>query len=158
MKPIPVTRITVDNFARFGSLARLDERQPTAEGSTFSYWSDLAHYTVRGETEIGLCTVYAQDWRGVSWMERHDLTPEILIPIDGPFLLPVMTGDGSDEVVVFQVDPGEAAVIGAGVWHSACLPVGAERATYWVIFRRGTPAEDVIKTDIPPARIQNQPQ
>ena len=87
----------------------------------------------------------------MTWMERHDRTPEFLIPADGPFLLPVM--DDAGAVAVFRVEPGEAVVIGQGVWHSACLPVGAEAATYFVVFRRGTPQEDVTKQDIDPVAL-----
>lgn len=158
MKTVLAERISASNFARFGSIARLTGQPATAAGATFSYWSDLARYHVAGETEIGVCTVFAQPEPGTNWMERHDQTPEILLPIDAPFLLPVMSNDGSAEVAVFEVQPGEAVVIGAGVWHSACLPLGADQATYWVLFRRGTPAEDVVKTDIPAVRIAHHPR
>ncbi len=150
MSAMPVTpqRITSGNFARYGRVARVPQGQPTAEDATFRYWSDAAHYGIDGETEIGFCTVYRQDEPAVTWMERHDRTPELLIPIDGPFLLPVMGEEESAEVEVFEVQPGEAVVIGQGVWHSVCHPVGADAATYFVLFRRGTPQEDVIKKDL----------
>ena len=139
-------RITPENFARYGRVARIPDGAPTAEDATFRYWSDAAHYNIDGETEVGFCTVVRQDVPAVTWMERHERTPELLIPIDGPFLLPVM-GEGKD-VEVFEVQPGEAVVIGQNVWHSACYPAEGDAATYFVIFRRGTPQEDVIKTDI----------
>jgi len=139
-------RATSTSFARYGSVVNTPDGSPTAADGSFKYWSDLAHYAVSGETEIGLCTVYQQSEPRVTWMERHDQTPEILIPVDAPFLLPVM--DDRDKVELFRVDPGEAVVIDVSVWHSACIPVGATAATYFVIFRRGTPAEDVIKRDI----------
>lgn len=141
-------RISSENFARYGRVARLPDGAPTAEDATFRYWSDAAHYGIDGETEIGFCTVYRQDEPTVTWMERHARTPELLIPIDGPFLLPVM-GEGEDaEVEVFEALPGEAVVIGQGVWHSACHPADADAATYFVVFRRGTPQEDVTKKDL----------
>jgi ureidoglycolate lyase len=152
MPPTP-QRITPDNFASYGRVARLPDGQPTAEDATFRYWSDTAHFSIDGETEIGLCTVVRQDESAVTWMERHDRTPELLIPIDGPFLLPVMGADGSAEVEVFEVQPGEAVVIGQGVWHSACHPADGDAATYFVIFRRGTPQEDVVKKDIPATAV-----
>src|SRR5690606_41731797 len=116
---------------------------------TFKFWSDLTHYLIEGETEIGLCTVYRQDEPRVAWMERHERTPELLIPIDAPFVLPVMTADAPDSgVEAFRVEVGEAVVVGQNVWHSACHPVGRDAATYFVIFRRGTPHEDVVKKDV----------
>ena len=148
---IAVQRLTAEGFAPFGTAALRPSMEATASGNTFTYWSDVAHFQIDGETEIGFCTVYAQDPAVVDWMERHDRTPELLVPIDAPFVLPVMTDDGAVEA--FKVDLGRAVAIGQGVWHSACKPVGSAEATYFVIFRRGTPGDDVIKTDIEPIAI-----
>lgn len=145
--PVSPQRITAENFAPYGRVARLPDGTPTAEDATFRYWSDAAHYGIDGETEIGFCTVYRQDAPAVTWVERHDRTPELLIPIDGAFLLPVM-GAGDADVEVFEVEPGEAVVIGQGVWHSACHPAAGDAATYFVLFRRGTPQDDVTKKDL----------
>lgn len=142
-------RISPRNFADFGTMLRAPVKPPTAEDQTFKYWSDLASYHVEGETEIGWCTVYRQEGRPITWMERHEQTPELLIPIDAPFILPVMRKEnGPDSIEAFQVEIGEAVVIGQNVWHTACQPAAGDQATYFVIFRRGTPAEDVIKTDV----------
>lgn len=149
MTRIEARHITRDNFSAFGRVVKSPTGTPTAEDETFRYWSELASYHVDGDTEIGLCTVFLQEGRPVTWMERHELTPELLIPIDQPFILPVMRAEaGPDAVEAFRVDVGEAVVIGPNIWHSACQPVGADSATYFVIFRKGTPAEDVYKTDL----------
>jgi ureidoglycolate hydrolase len=152
MKQIKQQRIDVEGFRPYGSVARRPAGPPLAEDDTFRYWSDAAHYGIEGETEIGFCTVYRQERDEVNWMERHMRTPEVLIAADRPFLLPVMSEDG--RVDAFLVETGEAAVIGQGVWHSACKPIDAEEATYFVIFRRGTPQEDVTKMDIEPVVIE----
>lgn len=143
--------ISPDSFQEFGRVAALPSSDPLARDETFAFWSDVTHFTIDGETEIGFCTVYRQDRDVVRWMERHERTPELLVPVDGPFILPVMTKD--ERVAAFRVEPGTAVVIGQDVWHSACLPVDTGQTTYFVIFRRGTPAEDVIKTDISPVEI-----
>lgn len=143
--------ITSENFSVFGRVTAWPEGDPLAADETFAFWSDVAHFEIAGETEIGYCTVYRQKRDVVGWMERHDLSPEILVPIDAPFVLPVMTEEG--EVEAFHVALGQSVVIGQGVWHSACKPVGVDSATYFVIFRRGTPQEDVVKTDIDPIDI-----
>lgn len=148
MNTVTPVRITPQNFARYGSVVQMPETPPLATGATFKFWSDVAHYLVDGETEIGVCTVYRQEADGVDWMERHERTPELLVPVDGPFILPVMGAGAEDRVEAFRVEPGEAVVIGQNVWHSACLPVEGEEATYFVLFRRGTPHEDVIKQEI----------
>ncbi len=48
---------------------------------------------------------------------------------------------------------GEAVVLDPGAWHSACVPAEGAEATYFVIFRRGTPHEDVEKIETNPVSI-----
>ena len=150
MTMIQPQRISDAAFAAYGTVARLPGTAPLAETDQFSFWSDTAAFAVEGEAEIGYCTVRRLPEAEVAWMERHARTPELLVPIDGAFLLPVMAGE---KVEVFRVEPGEAVVIGQNVWHSACLPARGDAATYFVIFRRGTPQEDVEKCDIEPVTV-----
>ena len=152
MDSIPTFRATAEAFARFGSVVAAPTEAPTAHDATFRYWSNLAHYAIDGETEIGLCTVVRQDAPRVTWMERHDRTPEFLVPLDAPFVLPVMDDAGAMEA--FRVERGEAVVIATGVWHSACLPADTASATYLVVFRRGTPSEDVTKQNVGPLSVE----
>lgn len=141
-------KLTADAFRPFGSVFEPPGGPPLASDETFSFWSDLTSFAIDGEAEMGLCTVSAGDRPTVSWMERHMRTPEILLPQGRPFLLPVMESEGR-EVRIFRVAADQAVVIGTGVWHSVCLPAGSEDISYVVIFRRGTPHEDVEKIDIP---------
>lgn len=144
--PTKIIPINVDNFQKFGKVVRLPEDNPTASGDTFQFWADIAHYEIEGETEIGLCMVTAPAGNRIDGLERHLRTPEVLIPVHTPFALPVLVdGELEDNLQVFRVNVGEAVVINAGVWHSASLPLGNPEATYFVIFRRGTPSEDVEK-------------
>lgn len=154
MTVIEANPISMEGFAPFGDAALLLDEEPLAETGEFSFWSDAAHFGIEGETEIGFCTVYPHRYNRVAWMERHERTPELLVPIDGRLILPVMTNDEVPEVRAFEFGPGEAIVIGQNVWHSACLPKGSDAVQYFVIFRRGTPHEDVIKTDIPEVSVR----
>ncbi len=142
-------RISRDNFARFGSVVARPGGTPTSQAADYRFWSDIADYAIEGETEIGLCTVYRQPKTEISGMERHLRTPEILVPIDAPFVLPLLIeGDSDEKAEAFRVDIGEAVVINRAVWHGACLPVGREESSYFVIFRRNTPHEDVVKKEV----------
>lgn len=145
MKSIEPVRITKENFC-FGSVASTPTDTPTAEGKTFKFWSNIADYRIDGNTEIGLCTVYRDDTLPLDIVERHLYTPEFLIPIDAPFILPIVGDD--EKVHAFKVEIGESVVIDPGVWHGPCIPVGKKEATYFVIFRKGTPREDVEKKQI----------
>lgn len=141
--------ITEDNFKKFGKVVKSPKGEPTAQASDFKFWSDITNYEIDGSTEIGICTVYKQSKNIIAGMERHLLTPEILIPIDAPFVLPLLKdGESEEQVETFQVGIGEAVVIDKAVWHGACLPVGKEESSYFVIFRKGTPSEDVYKKEI----------
>lgn len=153
---ISIQPLTEEAFAPFGKAVIQPAGGATAADETFSFWSDVASYGIDGETEVGYCTVYRGREDVVDWMERHDRTPEMLLPIGGPFVLPVMANDGA--VQAFHVDVGQAVVIGDSVWHSACKPVGADEVTYFVVFRRGTPSEDVIKQTIDPVTITRDAQ
>lgn len=151
IKPVPVTP---QRFAGFGSVVVAPTAAPTSKAADYKFWSDLAHYQIEGETEIGICTVYRLLTTDISSMERHLHTPEILIPIDSPFILPLLRdGDTAEKSGVFRVEPGQAVVIDAGIWHGACLPAERDIASYFVIFKRHTPHTDVVKKNLPTIEI-----
>jgi ureidoglycolate hydrolase len=152
---IKALNISKENFVKYGKLVSVPKNKPTSEDATYKFWSNLADYSIDGNTEIGLCTVYKQNDNIITGVERHLETPEILIAIDAPFILPLlMEGESEENMMAFKVDVGEAVVIDNGVWHGACLPVGKETASYFVIFRLNTPAEDVYKKNISPITIE----
>ncbi|MBI2619836.1 MAG: ureidoglycolate lyase [Ignavibacteriales bacterium] len=147
---LKVLEATPDSFGKFGSVFKVPRSKPLAETDQFRYWSDIAEYKINGATEIGWCTVFRHTEPVVTGVERHLSTPEILIPVDAPFILPVMKeGEGVDTLEAFRVNVGEAVIIGDGIWHAPCIPVGKRESSYFVIFRKGTPQEDVIKKEIP---------
>jgi ureidoglycolate hydrolase len=112
------------------------------------------NYKIDDETEVGICTVYKQPSYSINGMERHLHTPEILIPIDAPFILPLLNDKNNpDEADAFIVDIGQAIAINEKVWHGACIPFGKDECSYFVIFKRGTPHKDVEKTDLPEVTI-----
>ena len=154
---IKVREATASSFATFGSVFKIPRNNPTAEAAEFKYWSNVASYLIKGETEIGWCTVFRQKEMKVTGVERHLRTPEVLIPVDAPFILPILKeGDADESLEAFRVNVGEAIVIGEGVWHGACLPVGKKESSYFVIFRKGTPQEDVAKKSIATAVIDEK--
>lgn len=135
------------NFKDYGKVVKTPSGKPTSEGADYKFWSDIADYKIAGETEVGICTVYKQENENVMGVERHLNTPEILIPIDAPFILPVLKKD-ENKLEYFEVGIGEAVVINNAVWHGPCLPVGKAESSYFVIFRKNTPFEDVEKKSL----------
>lgn len=152
METIKAKKLTKTGFAPFGGSVTAPVAAPTSEDATYKFWSDIADYRIDGSTEIGICTVYRQPHAEIRGMERHLRTPEILIPIDGPFILPLLL-EGKTDPEAFFVNVGEAVAIDEGVWHGACIPVAKEQSSYYVIFRKGTPHEDVVKKDVAPFQI-----
>jgi len=148
-------RANNQNFDKYGRIVKYPEGEPTSQDKDYKFWSDIADYKINGETEIGICTVYKQDSSLIKAMERHLHTPEILIPIDAPFVLPVLKDGQMDNAAeAFKVEPGEAIIINEAVWHGACLPVGEPISSYFVIFRKGTPIKDVEKKSIESVEVE----
>ncbi|MGE5409363.1 MAG: ureidoglycolate lyase [Clostridiales bacterium] len=138
------------NFKRYGKVVLFPMGEPTSKAIDYKFWSDISNFSIQGETEIGICRVYKQPETKISTMERHLNTQEILIPIDAPFKLPLMLAEeeGGNNIKSFEVGPGEVVIIDKAVWHGACIPVGKDESSYFVIFRRNTPKEDIEKKSI----------
>ena len=145
-------QIPIHRFNKYGKIVILPSETPTSQDETYKFWSDVAHYHIEGDTEIGLCTVYKQESTIVNSLERHLNTPEILIPADSSFILPLQRDD-EDVLEAFSVNPGEAVVIEKGIWHGPCIPKNSSESSYFVIFRHKTPHEDVYFKEIEPVEI-----
>lgn len=151
---IKAKKITNDNFGPFGKVVVGADGVPTSQSSDYKFWSDIMNYHINGETEVGICTVYKQPANLINGMERHLNTPEILIPIDAPFILPLLNDKNKpDETDAFIVDIGQAILINEKVWHGACIPIDKDECSYFVIFKRGTPHSDVEKAELPEIAI-----
>lgn len=143
---IKALEVTEDNFKIYGSVLTGTKGSPTSQAPDYRFWSNIINYNIEGETEIGICTVYKQKENILNGMERHLNTPEILIPIDAPFVLPLLQNQRAPEKTeAFKVKIGQAVKINNSVWHGACLPVDTDEASYFVIFKKGTPFNDIEK-------------
>lgn len=147
-------KITEENFSAFGKVVIGTSGKPTSQAADYKFWSDIMNYKIDGETEVGICTVYKQPSSSINGMERHLSTPEILIPIDAPFILPLLNDTNKPtEAEAFIVDVGQAIAINEKVWHGACIPFLKDECSYFVIYKRGTPYNDVEKTELPEITI-----
>ena len=52
-----------------------------------------------------------------------------------------------------MVEVGQAIAINKKVWHGACVPFNKDECSYFVIFKKGTPFNDVEKTKLPEITI-----
>lgn len=129
---LELTPLTAEAFAPFGRAVPLPSGSPTSKGAGFDCWFNVAELTGQN---MKLGQVIARRGDGlVRAMERHpDI--ELLVPITGPMIQVVAPGRDladateqprSDEAIAFILQPGEAAVVAPGVWHSAAMPVSKE--------------------------------
>ncbi|MBN1893711.1 ureidoglycolate lyase [bacterium] len=150
-------KLSQESFSRYGKAVTRPQGPPASHDATYQFWPMLASYCVSGEEEIGICKVFRQSSPVVTCVERHLTTPEILIPIDAPFILPLLPDGSPDkEMEAFLVDIGEAVVIDPGVWHAAGIPAGRPESFYFVLFRSHTPQEDVEKKTLSPVLIRTE--
>lgn len=142
-------------FQKYGQIVIVPEVPALLGTQEIRFWPCLAKYHIEGETEVGICRCFERP-RRIESLERHKETPEILMPVDGDFFLPVAPADQpagagrlrAENVQVFHIPSGAAVILERGVWHWAAWPDGKESITYQVIFKLGTPADDCEKKDI----------
>ncbi|MGY8994881.1 MAG: ureidoglycolate lyase [Alphaproteobacteria bacterium] len=124
--------LTAEGFAPFGRAVPMPSGSPTSKGAGFDCWFNVAELTGQN---LKLGQVVARRGDGsVRVMERHpDI--ELLVPITGPMIQVVAPGRDltdateqprAEEAIAFVLQPGEAAVVAPGVWHSAAMPVDEE--------------------------------
>lgn len=146
---IKAKKITNDNFGSYGKVVVGAVGAPTSQSLDYKFWSDIMNYKIDGETEVGICTVYRQEVDTIRTMERHIKTPEVLIPIDAPFILPLLSDKNKPETAeAFIVNIGQALAMNKEVWHGTCIPLDKKECSYFVVFKKGTPQNDVEKMEI----------
>ena len=153
---VAIKEATAENFQKYGSLVALPDCPAPLGTETVRFWPALAKYLINGYTEMGLCTCLERP-RQIESLERHCQTPEILIPLDDAFLLPVAAAEhpvteGNKLKVkgirIMKVKRGTAVVINPGVWHWAVWPERRKEVTYLVEFKLNTPKDDFEKSRI----------
>ncbi len=148
-------KISTENFDNYGKVVEGTSGEPTSQAADYKFWSNIMNYKIDGETEVGICTVYKKASYKISGMERHIKTPEILIPIDAPFILPLLKDKNHPETAeAFKVEIGQAIKIDEKIWHGACIPFEKNESSYFVIFKKETPFNDVEKTELPEIEIE----
>lgn len=144
---VKAKKLTAESFSKFGKVVEIPGTLD--ETKTVNYWGTLATFKVEGESEVGVCLV-KKNLNRLDSMERHVKTPEVLVPIDGDFVLPVALSKdledpderpNAENVEAFYVNDKQCLVMAEGVWHWAPFPVG-EQASFFVIFKKETSKND----------------
>jgi len=152
---IKAQEASLGSFKTYGQLVLLPEGPAPLGTETVRFWPALAKYLINGQTEMGLCTCLERP-RQIENLERHSVTPEVLIPLDDNFLLPVAAADQPvdednklkvKDIRIMKVKRGTVVIMNPGVWHWAVWPETRREVTYLVLFKLNTPKDDFEKRD-----------
>jgi ureidoglycolate hydrolase len=148
---IKVEELTKNVYLPFGDFITAPQHEPKIEEANARYWAGLGIVEIKGSMDIGWVTVRKRPML-IDRLERHFLTPEIVIPVDDVLIMPVARGveigdyasrPSYKDVRGFFVKPGQMITFSPGTWHLAGFPLSREEASFIVIFRQGTANEDL---------------
>lgn len=147
-----------DSFAPFGQLITAPEDVAVEPGAVHG-WARMATTVFSGEVEVGWLKLLHRPAE-VTRMEHHLGTPEMLIPLDVPLLVPVAPADDSPDAVPdpeqiegFVVKPGEALIMDKSGWHWLPFPTEGESGSCLIIFAKDTPDHDLLIRDLPGGEV-----
>ncbi len=155
MEAIEPIRITAGNFAAYGRYYNLrgEDGVRLADGQTF-----VSRERISGEPlKIGATAVAGGPFVS-SKMERHVLSEELLICGDGEMILTVADSDPEEaprsrDVRAFIMRPGDAVVLGRGIWHDANHGLHRDTTYFFLIPQRDFVAPEVKWTEIVPEAV-----
>ena len=155
-----VDQLTDEAFAPFGRVIVRPARESDAKGDPWRWWAETA---VLEPNDRGYAVGYLEvepGRSGFDWAERHLRSEELVIPVRGELLLYVGPPDQADQPArerfrVFRVTPGQAVVLGKGVWHGAPLAAdGPATALVLLLERTGREDTDLAAFDEVPVEVE----
>ena len=129
---LSIEDLTAEAFAPYGTVVEQPQRDQDASGPGWTWWGE--NVALAGGDRpyaLGYLDLKPAPLR-FDWAERHMQSDELLIPMGGECLVYVGPPDDPDEPMrlpplerfrVFRVKPGQAVLLGKGVWHGAPLAV-----------------------------------
>ncbi|MFD2332927.1 ureidoglycolate lyase [Cohnella sp. GCM10020058] len=129
---VKVEELTPEAFAPYGKVIDLPDGDPSKSGDGWDCWSYIQMLDVSVPIGFGLVVTQRRD-SIVDAMERHVSREELLLTFDREIVQPVARCADIDDpeeqpdpasVRCFRIRPGQAIVIGRGVWHSPAYPAG----------------------------------
>jgi ureidoglycolate lyase len=133
--PLAVENPTAESFAPFGRFVAAPADEPDAVGDPWRWWAQTAVLD-RGERPYAVGYLEVDAGRsGFDWAERHRESEEMVIPVAGELLLYAAAPD-PDDFRVFRLRPGQAVVLGKGVWHGAPLAAGGPASAIVLLAER----------------------
>ncbi len=149
---IKAEELTDQSFAPYGTILNADRVTPKIKEEIFTFWDGLAELDIKGKTTVALLEVYPREPK-FSKLERHARTEEVFFALDRDVIAlvggPTPSADLPDlrTVKAFRLEAGKGVFLREGVWHWIPHPLGG-KARLIVIFRKGTPEEDLDIKDV----------
>ena len=153
MKVLKAIEVTTENFKEMGQVISIPNPAkdiPKLQGEGFNHYAELAFLDCEGPVEFGITMFNKRDTTVIE-LEQHAGTQEMLLALDGPFIMPVapmIEVDGKqviDENKLFaiKVSQGQGVIFKQGFWHYAPFPL-KEQSSVLVGFKPLSWKDDII--------------
>jgi ureidoglycolate lyase len=142
------------NVAPYGDLIAIEGVEATADMDAFAFWNDLSLGDFEGTVTFGMVHTKPGEMT-VPLLERHVRTSETLVPLDEAIVLALAEPtEGAlpdlDTAAALLIPRGQAITLKPGTWHYIpMIPSGAAARTL-IVFRQGTPSEDLEVKELEP--------
>ena len=149
---IEIQPLTVEKFKPYGQVIKPPgKEEPTISNDDLTYWKQQAFIKTKGDIEVGVLKIRKHDML-FSEMEKHLETPEMLIGLDGDFVVPVGPPSedipSPDSIEAFHVKHGQAIIMDTGCWHGGPKPLDRNEVTLLVIFKDNTSQNDLVLKEL----------
>lgn len=146
-KTLRIEDATGSSVAAYGEFLTNAGKEPAADNETFAFWNDVSVGNFDGAASFGMVHTKPGEML-VPMLERHVRTTETLVPLDEDIVLVLAeptTGDLPDleTARAFKVPRGAGITLKQGTWHYIPMVPAKVDARTLVVFRQGTPAEDL---------------
>lgn len=137
---IKIKEVTKDNFVKYGQLIK----EPSEKDWTspfVDYWSNLGTIDFdNAEVEVNLGIAKNRNLEFTE-LERHNKSPEMLIPLGNKIIVPVAIGTEASNKEAFLISKGEALIFKKGIWHATPFPIKNE-CKFLVLYKKETIPHD----------------
>lgn len=159
MKTLPVQKLTLEKFDRYGKFADMLKVKGDFIGAKpIVFFRDMLRQDLK-DTAVcySVLQVGARD-QVVDVSEYHDHTAEMLMPLDCDVVIHVAPADCGpdapvDRIELFRVPKGTMVILRPGVWHHAPFAIGAKTANILIGLPERLYATD-CKVAVIPAKKQ----
>lgn len=143
-----IQNATADSFKKYGQVVELNPQEAAFVSLTHvNFWKQQASYYIKGKTEIGVIKIKKSEMI-FDELENHFITPTIIIPMNGDFILPVAGPSdkipNSVEVEAFYIRKDQFIILSPKAWHGVIYPVNDNELTLLVIFEENTLNNDTV--------------